>query len=1081
MVRSRTINDLILDSLDFYKTAQPQLDLKPNQVARDLFVEGPCNQLARIYEEISQISSSQSLSQSLGSDLAALAANFGSAPKKGSASSGTALLTFSSIDTDIGINKGDIITSSSGVSFSVSNSTTVSVLNKNTYRAVASKYQADLDYVGITDQYAVEIIVTATTTGSAGNISKYSLKNTTITGVSNVTNPSAFGGGKESETDAAFKRRILGIFSGSNTGTATGYQTTVLADPEVIDAVVVGPGDVLMTRDGTVVNTAADGTQTIVSEGTGGKVDIYVFGFRLTQVINSYIYRDKSNKNDPTNSLNDYVLGQISADAGKSVTKKRIDDIANQVLPDQPVDSIVTVSGTSSGNNFLALTTDSLGRTSGNYQLIKDTGAYSGSPWGFDRLHWIDNQIRNYSEDQTKGKFNSIDPTGFSDVQKIVSSTQNIQIINDNGTVNPSNRTSIQLSHYPITTVTRVFNQTTGERYIVTNQNPDGTGSINNTGRILISGNTLPSTSDILQIDYSWVFAYDPSFDFDNKVTSSNPRSVSDSIDWGYSNIVRREESVVTMSGTQKTVTVTLPVNAIVTINTFSVQISAVVTLINGRLAVAVSSSVTNVISIERVSDIAELYNTGKNNGSFSAFAIFLPTDTIALVGDVVNVRYNATNIFIDSNGISGSFNNNTITIPSTVSVSAGTIVECTYVANITQLLPATALSALPVLRSLNGFTNGSSVVGVQPTDHIYSSGTTILKNLRLAPSRLAMTIAGSISPGVITISGTTFQGVLSAVLPATSSGLTQDLSYAIRKSLGLNSSQTIPSNIKIIKLVSVENVETTSSFDVLSVNTVYDVSGYQIKDNSFVKDSALSNNLLSPFQVVLPATTTNNENPISIGNKLRVTFYISTTGDTENIQYSKSGILYTNKIFAFVDSIYISSGFISASSQVATIAVAPQNQPVQGSRYTIVYNYLAPKANERITITYNKNSVITDNTLDIERTRPIGADVLVKSAVSIGVDASLAIVVQKGFENNSSVIRQNVLDAVTSALNATNLGTTIDSSDLINVAYTVSGVDRVRITRFNKANVQGMVLSIVAASNQFISANTISVIIETR
>ena len=45
----------------------------------------------------------------------------------------------------------------------------------------------------------------------------------------------------------------------------------------------------------------------------------------------------------------------------------------------------------------------------------------------------------------------------------------------------------------------------TGERYTVTNQNPDGTDSINRTGRIIISGNSLPSASDILQVDYLYI------------------------------------------------------------------------------------------------------------------------------------------------------------------------------------------------------------------------------------------------------------------------------------------------------------------------------------------------------------------------------------------------------------------------------------------------------------------------------------------------------------------------------------------------------------------------------------------------
>src|SRR5690606_29072568 len=144
--------------------------------------------------------------------------------------------------------------------------------------------------------------------------------------------------------------------------------------------------------------------------------------------------------------------------------------------------------------------TDSLGVVTGNYELIRDTGAFGGSPWGFDRLHFIDDRIRDLSEEQTKGRFNGQDPLTFTDVTRIDTTTQNIQVINENSNVNSANRTSIQLSHRPIKSVTRVFNLTTGERYVITSQNPDGSGSINETGRITISGNTLPAVSDTLQV-----------------------------------------------------------------------------------------------------------------------------------------------------------------------------------------------------------------------------------------------------------------------------------------------------------------------------------------------------------------------------------------------------------------------------------------------------------------------------------------------------------------------------------------------------------------------------------------------------
>jgi len=116
---------------------------------------------------------------------------------------------------------------------------------------------------------------------------------------------------------------------------------------------------------------------------------------------------------------NDFVLGQIDADDGKTVSRKRIDNIESGILPDQPVNDIIQVIGSESGQNFIEKSTDSLGRITGNFELVRDTGVFSGSPWGFDKLHFIDDRIRDFPEDLTKGRFNGQDPVTFSDILEV--------------------------------------------------------------------------------------------------------------------------------------------------------------------------------------------------------------------------------------------------------------------------------------------------------------------------------------------------------------------------------------------------------------------------------------------------------------------------------------------------------------------------------------------------------------------------------------------------------------------------------------------------------------------------------------
>jgi uncharacterized phage protein gp47/JayE len=725
MATIRSVNEIIQSLQDFFKLAQPDLDTKPGTVARDLFIEGPAAQLSILYDEVGGIANKQSLRLVVGSDLDKLAKNFGVIRKQASPASGVALLTFSSIDAPIAINRGATITASNGFSYSVVTGTSVLPSAINLYRAIAAKYRDQLDFAGISDTFAVQVTVTATSAGTTGNIGIYSLSKSNISGVSNVTNVNPFNGGTDQETDASFRNRILSSFSGSSVGTALGYLNTALGTAGVGDAAVIGPGDPLMTRDGTIVTIATDGTRTIVSEGSGGKVDVVVLGSNLIENSDSFIFQDKSNNNDPTSSKNNVVLGQIAADLNKTVNRKRIDDIKNGVLPAQPVDTVLQVTGSISGSNFTAKSVDSLGRVSGNYELIKDTGVYSGSPFGFDTFHWISNKISLFSEDKIKGQFNGQDATTFTGVLELPQAQQSISITNENSIVT-SDRSIIQLLHTPATNVTRVFNVNTGERYIIVNQNLDQTGTFNTTGRIKISGNTLPSISDSLQVDYNWIVNFDSNSDYDGLQNTDNPRNVTDSIDWGLSSSIRKERVKFTQSIGNNffTGTTSHPVSSVVTANKFT-EIDGTVQLITSgnfinRLAVVIhrlTDVVSTVDSITFKNSNVELYNTAQNNGSFSVstevvginlfyvVTIILPADTVANSGDNVTVTFDSADVF-HSDVSQGSTSGTQITIPSPIiNTTANNIVlEITYIANVTDLF-SSAITSLPTSRAGNGFT----------------------------------------------------------------------------------------------------------------------------------------------------------------------------------------------------------------------------------------------------------------------------------------------------------------------------------------------------------------------------------------
>lgn len=1364
MVSIRSVNEIILSLIDFFKVAQPDLDTKPGSVARDLMIDAPASQLAILYDQLANVSNKQSLQLVVGSDLDKLAKNFGITRKGAKASSGVALMTFASINATFNINKGDSIYANNNFSFVVANGTTIDPNSSNFYRSVASKYRDQLDFVGISDQYAVEVTALASSTGSVGNIGKYSLARTNISGVSNVTNINGFSGGTDQESDVVYRTRVLSSFSGSSVGTALGYLNIALGVTGVSDAAVVEPGSPLMTRDGTVVTKNSDGSNTIVSEGSGGKVDVIILGSTLTEDVDSFVYIDKSNTNDPTSLKNDVILGQISGDENKTINRKRIDNIASGILPSQPINTVLDITGSLSGSNFKPKSTDSYGRVSGNYELIKDTGVYGGSPWGFDKIHWLDDRISLFSEDIIKSQFNGQDTTTFADVTEIPKLIQNIPILNENSRTT-SDRSIIQLLHTPVTNVTRVVNVNTGERYLITSQNPDQTGTYNTTGRIKISGNTLPTSSDLLQVDYSWVVNYDQYSDYDGLAYTNNPRTVNDSIDWGYSSAIKNERITFTLSGGNFFVgTSSHSVNSIVSVKKFT-EIDGIVSRVTSglfvnRLAVSLSNLSLPADTVESVTlknSNKEIYITSQNDGTFTNVTgvvgidivynvtIVLPLDTIAVEGDIATAIINSTDVFNSESGV-GTSNGTQITIPATSVDTAATSITLltTYIANVTDFV-STAITSIPASRSGNGFAlsnnngfnnfslsnisrreilsvqlnlssqyyvetslvandfnlNTGMIVAIvrlsdgnilwnndnigsistglsgnyqiilnglntpatndkvlaiyyatdirrfqpfsfsnnlihtrvqqlqedpgtgklyvplntltaqasgmtfsilEPNTDIalfsvsdgymtvsngigtitsvatnfnttndlinkklkislatdpnnngtyditsYNSSTNLLTirnvldnlildqvsivrvldgkevwnnsgtidvtnnklllatgalasandyvhislfnigNLRKSSARIISSVIDqTVNVGVISINGTSIAKGTDIVFTATNSGLKLNIAEAMRKALGLSSVTALPSNISLAKLIKLEKVATVSnnSDEVLQVLSTYDVKNTIIQNNLLYIDDMISSSALSKLEFILPSTTNNtlNSDVINlpkIGDKLRVTFYYVTTNDTENLSYTKNGPLYSNKKFALINRVYVASGF--KTSQSTRVSLTPFNQPTLGSRYSVYYDYLAPKQNERINIRFNYNSLISTTTFEVENNRPINADVIVRAAKLVLLDLTLNIVLTDTYKNSANSVVQAVKDKLLTAMTTSELGTIIDNPTLINVAQSVTGVARARIVYFNKTGTVGQVLSVQAQGDEYLAPNTIIINTETR
>lgn len=1062
----RSLDEIVLAMLDYLRVVQPDLDTKPGSVARDVTIDAPASEISKLYIELKNIQNKQSIASAVGRELDLLARNFGLVRGSGSPSSGIAVFTTNTLDYSIVIPEGTVVTSRTGVSFKVMSETIFDSAKSNIYRSNAIRLRSELDIVGISDIYAIEISVEAASFGLSGNIGKYSIISHSVAGISNVSNLEQFSGGTNAENDTAFRSRILGIFAGSNVGTTLGYTNTLLASPSVADVFAVEPGDPLMIRDGTDISTNSAGEAIIISPGTGGKVDLYILGSSLEEFTESYIYKDKSGKNDSTNLLNDFILGQRSVNPLLDFQQRRKLLVEARTLPFQPVSSIFSLSGSLSGPNFRENFIDADGQVKGSFELIKDTAAFGGSPFGFDKIHFISNEIELEDESISKGPLNGEDALDYTDVQEISKVRQQIVITNEQPEVSSSDRSILTLKHTPVLSTNSVLNVTTGQRYRIENQNFDDTLGGNTTGRIKISGGTLPTANDVLQASYIWNRYFDNSIDFDNIINNSIFRTAQDSVDWGFSNKVVKEEQVIAYSMIDGYHVITNhPISRVTNVNQV-IEESA--TNVSGKLVLA--NSVTNIVSVQNTLG-KEMFYTELNNGTFSNLEVTLPTDTLSLNGDSLTVIYNSEDLYDTDSNFTGS----TITLAES-GLSVGVTVFVDYVANLNSILPTTALNLLPVTGQNNEFNVDGDLVGTQPITNLYS-GSTFLRNLRFAPSYLKFDFQGILSVGKISISGISFIEI-DEIVTVRKDGLTLDLSDAIKAYFNTS---TVSQNGYVGYVDKVERV--TMSGDIVeSVDYEYDLLNYELMNVTYSNSNAFQNLNLNRYDAKLMSTTENSDESPITGITLRVKFYWVDLNANERLVVSSSGTQYSKYKYAFVNTISLDSGFLSLSNTVeGTFSVVNSNQPVSGTTYLTTYKYTAPKEGERITISYNYNRLLGDLLYDLEPVRPITADVLIKEAKNSPLDITVRIVALPNYNGGEENLKQSVLEAITSFVSGNGLGATIDNDDLIVAIHNIAGVDRVTLTNFNKKDLSGVKQSLVAENNEYFSLNNVEVVVEDR
>ena len=1096
MALFRSFSEIVNLMIERLKLVQPNLDTKPGTVSRDLFIDIQADQLEKVYRVISLVSSKQSLASAVGKDLDNLARNFSLARRSGSSSGGMVFFTTNSIISDISIPDGTMVTARNGATYKTVGSYTLTPSERSKFSSNANKYRGALNLAGINDNYAIEVPVQATRAGVSGNIAPLQIVSSNVQENLKVTNLSSFSGGSNTENDPSFRSRILAIFSGSNTGTSSGYRNAVLSVEGALDALVVEPGNTLMQRDGTETIEVNDGTSRIMSSGTGGKIDIYLLGRLLNEITESYVYVDKSGVNEAESDRNDYVLGLQGEDETLTTEERRVLALSSGSLPLQPVSSVVSVSGNKSGA-FVEKFEDSSGITQGNYELIKDSNPDTGgSPFGFDKIHWISSEKSVSGESSIKSSDNEVSPVDFSDISRVDAIYQDIQIFSENSSTGSADRSIVKLNHYPITKVSRVSDTTTAEIYTLVSSGVDADTGINPTGEIEISGSTLPTPSDILSVEYTWRKYYDKYVDFNGRDSNSlfNDNSVVDAVDWGVSNGIFRESVEILKEDDADEFSFETSYDIDRVLSVYS-SASEELTVENVDIGMITTKGVEIPLDSDAVSDIVsivnsggiELYNTNNNDGSFSSRVIYFPSDTAATVGDTVTVFYNKIEYFDIDNG-DGSYYNNTVNLPSSSVLDASDALSpilelyedeqsiyIKYVKKAGKILPSHNFANLPVF----GVESGNSLLGPDLSTIVGSSQPVLFRFddtgsrsglWSFAPTNLNITVKDTFSSGKIRVTGTTMSRVEIDVTAGTSiDGLTFDIKSEIESAM----------NNEMSDLVGIARVDSAVLLDEdYNEESHYDILGYYINNSEWDPRSCYSDSTMESYEFRLPSTDNNSSIELTSGDVVRVSIIVYTKDNFEDLYFSKNESRITNMPFGSISRVSVSSGFRNTIGDIlGSLSITPTNQPENGSSYFIDYKFSAPKEGERITIKYNMNSLLLNATLAMEGVRPITADVLIKEAEELSVNVSGTVLINNDSIADTSNIVENVSNAIVNMLNTSKLGSSVDYSDVVSAAASVSGVDSVSISVFNtdstgrKAFINSLDNQTIVAGNIFFEA----------
>jgi len=247
-----TFSQIVQSMISFLQISRPDIASTPGTVVSDVVVSTVANQLSAqngtdpsVYSSLQYTQNLQAFVANaatiLPADMDAIALNYGMTRNPGTQSIGFITLRIRNYTTS-----SPIITVPSGTTVStLSTSSAPAVSFATTATVTFTPSNAPSYYNPVSGFYEQTVGIISQTIGTVGNVNS----NTIVSlvgpglGIDAVTNQAATSGGTNVESNVQFAARIQIKLEGNNVGTPNGIISLMETNPNVIQALIVGPND----------------------------------------------------------------------------------------------------------------------------------------------------------------------------------------------------------------------------------------------------------------------------------------------------------------------------------------------------------------------------------------------------------------------------------------------------------------------------------------------------------------------------------------------------------------------------------------------------------------------------------------------------------------------------------------------------------------------------------------------------------------------------------------------------------------------------------------------------------------------